>query len=270
MEASNAAAFSLCMTDHGMMIIPTWDYYVNPDGTNSIGVGHILRTQGAYDLDMVAIVTSVLAQRHARDDVGQGVAIDGGANVGVYTIEMARAMKGWGRVIAFEPQRAIYHALAGNCAINNCLNVDLIHAAVGDRNGLTRIPEIDYTKPGCYGGLQLEGKFHSIEKTGREDMVPIHMIDSMALGRLDLLKLDIEGMEMKALRGAAQTIKRCKPFIMAEWIVGEGGHKPIDEFLHELGYVVYNGGIMRIGLHKDDSMNEAISVLFDQKEPEAA
>ena len=45
---------------------------------------------------------------------GDGVvAVDGGANIGVHTIEWATAMTGWGSVIAIEPQERIYYALAG-------------------------------------------------------------------------------------------------------------------------------------------------------------
>lgn len=261
----NPIAFSLCATDHGMMILPTWDYYINPDGTNSVGVGHILRVNSCYDPDMLTIVASVLAKRHELYPNDEGIAIDAGANVGVYTMEMARVMKGWGKVLAFEPQRPVFNCLAGNVAMNNCHNTELSMAAIGDRTGTIFVPEIDFTKPGAYGGLQLKkDKPDCMAWTGRKYSVPLYRIDEIGLNRLDVLKIDIEGMEPEALAGSFQTVRRCRPFVLAEWIIC--GDAPVRSFLESQDYTIYNGGIMLIGLHKDDPMNEAISVLFNVKE----
>ena len=41
-------------------------------------------------------------------------------------------------------------------------------------------------------------------------------IDTLELPRVDLIKLDIEGMEMDALAGAAQTVERCQPIVLVE------------------------------------------------------
>jgi FkbM family methyltransferase len=73
-----------------------------------------------------------------RQYYGDGVvAIDCGANIGVFTLEWARAMTGWGSVIAVEAQERIYYALAGNIAINNCFNARAVLAAVADKPGKT-------------------------------------------------------------------------------------------------------------------------------------
>ena len=82
------------------------------------------------------LAREILALR--RRHYGEGVlAIDCGANIGVHTIEWAKAMTGWGSVLAIEAQERIYYALAGNIAINNCFNAFAIHAAVSSESGTT-------------------------------------------------------------------------------------------------------------------------------------
>ena len=70
------------------------------------------------------------------------------------------------------------------------------------------------------------------------EFVSVITIDSLGLDRLDLIKIDAEGMEMEVLQGAEQTIGRCRPVIYAEWLkVGEG---LLRERLNGLGYSVRN------------------------------
>ena len=65
-------------------------------------------------------------------------------------------MTGWGRVISFEAQAKIFYAFAGNIVLNNCLNIDAFHAAVGNKTGTMKIPELNYLIPSSYGALDLE------------------------------------------------------------------------------------------------------------------
>src|SRR5262245_52177617 len=110
----------LAATDHGTMIVNRFDYHMI-DKDRGFGVGLDILNTAAFDRDGVEFAGGLLALR--RQYFGDGVvAIDCGANIGVFTVEWAREMTGWGSVIAIEAQERIYYALAGNIAINNCLN----------------------------------------------------------------------------------------------------------------------------------------------------
>src|ERR1035437_1300903 len=109
--------FILDATDHGTLIVNRMDYRME-DESHAVGVGLELLEEGHYQPHEVETALGILAVR--RKYYGDGVcAIDGGANIGVHTIEWAKAMTGWGNVVAVEPQERIFYALAGNIAINN-------------------------------------------------------------------------------------------------------------------------------------------------------
>src|SRR4051812_1110927 len=216
-------AYVLAATNHGSMIVNRNDHAQQGSGA-VFGVGHQLLSQSSFDPSEVAFVLAVLGWR--RQHFGSGVmAIDGGANVGVHTLEWARHMFGWGRVLAFEAQEYIFYALAGNIAINNCWNASARLSALGEKEGHIDVPEPDYLEPGSFGSLELRQR-QATEFIGQEvsyeaaDCVrtPMVSIDSLGLKRLDFIKADVEGMELDVLRGARATLERCKPIVMAEVI----------------------------------------------------
>jgi FkbM family methyltransferase len=248
-------AFVLAASDHGTMIVNRFDHAMSQYGS-LIGVGHQILSNGAYDPQEVALLLELLERRRAH--YGDGVvAVDCGANVGVHTLEWARRMTGWGRVIAFEAQERIFYALAGNLALNNCFNARAIYAAVGAQIGALRIPAPDYLKPGSFGSLELRASEanefigqtidYSAEATVE---VALTTIDALKLDRLDLLKIDVEGMEAEVLDGAAATIAARRPIIVAEHI--KSGQAPLVDRLAPLGYRMFGTRMNVIAAHSSD------------------
>ena len=149
-------AFVTAATDHGTLIVNRFDYHIVAPN-RAYGVGFQLLESGAHDPSEVKMILELLDLR--RHYYGNGVvAVDCGANVGVHTIEWAKHMTGWGRVLAIEAQERIYYALAGNIAINNCFNARAIHAAVTSRPGTMKIPTPDYLTPASFGSLELKNE----------------------------------------------------------------------------------------------------------------
>ncbi len=77
------------------------------------------------------------------------------------------------------------------------------------------------------------------------------------LDRIDLIKIDVEGMEVDVLRGAADSLARFKPIMLI------GHHKSdvdvMTGLLRDLGYRIYNpGGMNLLAVHADDRSNEHI------------
>jgi FkbM family methyltransferase len=234
-------AFVLAASNHGTMIVNRNDHHTRNEF--SFGVGQQILSQSCFDPDEVRFVLHLLALR--RHYFGDGVfAIDGGANIGVHTVEWARHMHGWGRVLSFEAQEVVYYALAGNLALNNCLNARARLAALGEATGEISIPQPDYFSAASFGSLELRQRAtpEAIGQTISYDpdkcvTVPMVSIDSLALERVDLIKLDVEGMELDVLQGARDTIKRCAPVMLVE--VLKNDEEVVRLLLGELGYTAF-------------------------------
>lgn len=249
-------AFVLASTDHGSMLVNRHDYRSTPSGT--FGVGYQLLETSSFDADEVGFVLQLLENR--RQHFGDGlIAIDCGANIGVHTIEWARFMHGWGDVLAFEAQERIFYALAGNLTMNNCFNARAIWAAVGASNGSLRVPVPDYFVPSSFGSLELRPSA-TTEFIGQEidysdaatQTVQMLAIDSLNLPRLDLIKIDIEGMEMEALQGARASIAQLRPVLLMEKI--KSNEEALTGFVTELGYQVFPLGINILAVHASDPL----------------
>lgn len=198
-------AFVLAAVQGAPMIVNRLDYDAKK---GDAGVGMDLLRDGTRSDGLGLVVAKlILSQRAIR---GDGVVlIDGGANIGSYTVPWAQLMADWGRVIAFEPQQWPFYALCGNIALNNCFNVEARRQALSHSCGSIGCPAHDPRVPHNSGGVVL----------GEGDHVPMVSIDSLKLDRLDILKLDLEGMEPDAIAGAKQTIARCQPMIVAEGFI---------------------------------------------------
>lgn len=137
------------------------------------------------------------------------VAVDGGAHVGSWTLEMARFFE---TVLAFEPCEESYDCLKRNTA--TAFNVQAIRCALGKEEGKMRMGEDSkYSNSGNTGGRYLMPK----EMAGVSDFsARVKPLDLFNLRRLDFLKLDVEGFEYFALLGAKETLKRCRPVVLLE------------------------------------------------------
>lgn len=204
--------YVLAASDYGPMILNRLDYDVK---TKGLGVGACILENGDCEIREIMQGSEIL---HAlRETRGPGVTvIDGGANIGCHTVAWSNVIRGWGNLIAVEPQEWVYYALCGNIALNNCSNAKAFKAVLDAEPGEIEIPEWDHETAHNNGGCHMDSKCDPGAPPMRRTILRKMQIDSLGLTRLDFLKLDIEGMEPKALRGARDTVKRCKPVIQAE------------------------------------------------------
>jgi FkbM family methyltransferase len=248
-------AFVLASSGHGSLILNRNDYRMLTD-TQGYGVGFQVLNTSYYDPEEVDVTLTLLVLR--KKIVGSGViAVDCGANIGVHTIEWAKAMHGWGEVIALEAQERIYYALAGNIALNNCFNAKAIHAAVGTQCGMMHIPVPDYCVPSSFGSLELIERNNNefIGQTIRysaDTMRPTTLlsIDSLALDRLDFMKVDVEGMELEVLSGAAETIEHHHPMLLVESIKVD--RRELFAMLRGANYCTFQVGMNVLSIHESD------------------
>ncbi|HLH90090.1 MAG TPA: FkbM family methyltransferase [Xanthobacteraceae bacterium] len=249
-------AFVLAASEHGTMIVNRLDYRM-VDDERGIGVGFQILEGAAFDAQEVDMALSLLGLR--RQYFGDGVtALDCGANIGVHTIEWARRMSGWGRVIAIEAQERVFYALAGNIAINNCHNAWAIHGAVTMQSGTMKIPAPDYLRPGSFGSLELRRRADT-EFIGqpidyaddKAATIRTVAIDALALPRIDLIKLDVEGMELEAIAGARASIERTRPILIVEAIKSD--RAALRATIEPLGYRLFAAGLNLLAIHESDN-----------------
>jgi FkbM family methyltransferase len=112
--------------------------------------------------------------------------------------------------------------LAGSIAMNGHTNIFCHNYAVGRERGRIEIPQFDYNKPLNFGSIEFGGpqrekleqdRRYAVEKTEYVEVVPL---DAFGFARLDILKIDVEGMEEDVLIGAAETLRRCRPILYVE------------------------------------------------------
>ena len=140
------------------------------------------------------------------------VVVEGGSNIGAHTVPLAQLAGETGMVLAFEPQRLVFQTLCANIALNSLTNVWPAQAALGATEGILRAHHFDPRVKNNFGGMSL-----SIPGTGEE--AAVIPLDEVAPTRCRLIKLDVEGMELEALRGASEVIRRFRPilYLEADW-----------------------------------------------------
>jgi FkbM family methyltransferase len=142
------------------------------------------------------------------------VVVDAGANAGLVSLPVAREiLDRGGMVYAFEVQRMLYYALCGTAALNDLENLYVHNWALGSAVGTLKAGKPDYGAPQDFGMFSLVNQ----NDPHASEQVPVTTIDSLALPRLDFLKIDVEGMEIEVLKGARETIRTWKPWCWIEY-----------------------------------------------------
>lgn len=187
------------------------------------------------------------------------VVVDVGANIGSHTVAFARAVGESGEVVAFEPQRMPFQMLCGNVALNGLGNVRALQKGAGDQTGRATVPKLSWHEPHNWGAVSL-GK----PEAGGES-VEVATLDGLHLESCRLIKIDVEGMEPRVIRGAAEVIRRCRPFLFVENNTVEQASSVIAA-LQETGYRMW----WHLGLYynRKNFFNNPNNV-FAQFKPEA-
>lgn len=148
-----------------------------------------------------------------------GTVLDIGAFVGSHTLAFARLVGPQGRVHSFEPRGAIRGLLQSNVVRNGRLSQVSVHGcALGRAEATLDIPsvaaDISSERPVNFGGLALR---EAEDKAAQPvESVAIRPLDAFTFERVDLVKIDAEGMEPEVLAGAGRTLARHRPVIFAE------------------------------------------------------
>lgn len=160
---------------------------------------------GRYDDSKIAVLLSLLRPG--------GIALDVGANIGFYTVPLAIHAKAIGsKVVAFEPLKSNAAWLRHNLGLNDCLDVvQVIESALGNESGSAEIVLTDdFLAGGTVGTASIMSHALYEERYAQfaTTEVKIDTLDRSwsGEGRIDVVKVDIEGNETQFLEGGKKTI----------------------------------------------------------------
>ncbi len=187
------------------------------------GISAMLRA-GPYEPDVTAFVTSRLHPGHTFVDIG--------ANLGHFSL-LAAAIVEDGQVIAVEPSSRNVVALRTSICANELTNVHVLNVAASSTWQL-----LAFGVSGTNGITQPLAS-HDLHV---EVVQGVPLDDALQVDRLDLVKVDVEGGEFKALSGLRAHLDRFRPTIVSEFsppalqvVSGASGVTYLN-FLFELGY----------------------------------
>jgi FkbM family methyltransferase len=146
--------------------------------------------------------------------------LDVGANIGFWSVPLARALNESGRLHSFEPVPSNFRFLTANVKANCLAPIVHVHQlGLSDRSGTVKISlREDFVGGSETGNAAIvidddDSRFQCVQV---EIQTLDALFDSLAIDRLDFMKVDIEGHEHKFLTGAAQTIARFRPILLME------------------------------------------------------
>jgi FkbM family methyltransferase len=162
-------------------------------------------------------------------------AIDVGANYGVYTLCMAKAVGPTGSVWAFEPASSTAALLAQGIAINEFTHVVLEPTALSRVSGTAQLTLNDNS--------EINALVRAADSAAATETVRVDTLDE-CLQRfgwtdIELLKIDAEGEEANIIEGGRQFFERLSPLILYEVKAGDALHLELVAKFTELGFDSY-------------------------------
>ena len=215
---------------------------------------------GCYEKELGDLVKKMLRP----DDVF----IDIGANIGYFSL-LAATISPTIKVISFEPVKDLFKKMDKNFSINDSKNIIAINAAVGEIN------EHRHLYLSAIDNLGMSSFQQPENYSGKREKVEVIVVDdwfkTSGLTKIDLIKLDIEGSELAALKGMRTVLEKQMPVLIVE-INPEAlllfGLKPLDicNYLSQLdfdGFLISENS--RLEHLNSNEISQTINVLFIHK-----
>lgn len=173
------------------------------------------------------------------------VILDVGTNIGETLLHFAKLVGSGGFVYGFEPDQVNFENVQRNIGLNTFSNLRVFNVGVSDQKATPRLYRVNPHNLGM-NRILADDEAHGFEDfTTIETDTLDNIVAENGIGRVALIKIDIEGYEMHALRGARRLIAVHKPTLFIE--VGYSrllahGTSPNElvSFLHGFGYQVFH------------------------------
>ena len=191
--------------------------------------------------------------------------LDIGANLGVYSLPMARRVGPTGRVFAYEPAGETRAWLEKSVARNGLTNLEIVAAALSNKSGDAHL------------GHGHSSELHSLGAGGAGESVRVATLDEEQTLRqwntVDFIKIDAEGEETRILEGGRDFFARHSPIVMFEVRSGPEADGSIASAFRAIGYDVFrvlNDAPLLVPVDSDESLDRYELNLFAVKPERAA
>ena len=208
----------ILQTNHGFLM--------KIDPSKDAGVELSLFQTGTYEKGTLYFIASCLNRGDCFIDIG--------ANIGLMSIFASQCVGNPGKILAFEAHPETHELLLENIQLNKIENIKTFNFALGNETGKATIYDNWNVNR---GGASLV--IHAENSTGFE--VDVKTLDEVIQNDFQpkMIKIDVEGFEFQVLKGAANTIKNCKPILIIEFSVSrENQYDPFEmiDFIESFGF----------------------------------
>jgi FkbM family methyltransferase len=168
---------------------------------------------------------------------------DIGANFGAFSLFFARATGQQGKVYAFEPLAENCSSIKENARLNLMTNIEVIQTGVGDKKErlIIAYDPVDTATASFVDEIKNKAKNKGTLRTIEMDVNTLdNLVAKLSLPLPDFVKIDVEGMEAKVLKGMQGIIKKKKPQLFIEIHPVAVTSKDIYEILIQHSYSIFS------------------------------
>jgi len=169
---------------------------------------------GFWETESIDLLDKIIRQFGWKDK--KIVVADVGANLGFYSMYFSKHLSPSSRIYAFEPSVSILEVLKNNININHLKNVEIVEAACAETTGTVEfyIGENHHTSSMLdrWSNNSSTGTLTKVDSISLDDFFGSERIGEYP----DLIKMDIEGSGVYALKGCDLCLKIKRPIILME------------------------------------------------------
>lgn len=218
------------------------DYHVKFNFVASLQIATKAAERGMENTLINNAIT--LLKKYKPSETDDYTIFDVGANFGYLSLVWKQSIAQNGKVYAFEPHPTIYNSLKKSVSSNQIVNLEVLNKAVSHASGSIELHLSSTTS----NTLQQVARQNKANKTVAIDMITLdQFVNQNKITSVDLIKIDVDGIELDILKGAKQTIIAHKPIVIVE----TNGDAVIHLFLREQGYKIFD---MQLEECLDDSV----------------
>lgn len=180
--------------------------------------------------------------RHVQQD---WVCADVGTNIGEVSMNLASRVGPGGRVFSFEPDPRTYAKLTHNLSLNPHLKVTALNMGAGEKPETLKLYQFQEGNDGANRILRDASEAAGLPERGEVRIARLDdvLLNEQKIGRLDLIKIDVEGFEHQVLKGAQALLQEFHPRLVIEVIdrnlkINGSSASALIAWISDLGYRV--------------------------------